>query len=680
MRTSIKVEGMTCVNCVRAIDINLRKLKGVKDVQVSFELGYVYIEFDENILRKEQIKEVIESLGYRASQSMYRERLDLILLLTYIALSAPLIPLMLVHEPWSLYVQFVLASFVQIFGGYGFYRSAYWSLLSGVGNMDMLVAIGSTSAYLYSLFGMLGLLHVHPFFETSALLITFVKIGKYLENRAKEKATRSLKELFGLQTSKVRVIEKDKEVERFVQDVFVGDIIVLKTGEVVPLDVVVFEGTLEVDESLITGESIPVLKDRGEKVLSGSFVISGYAKAKVEKRIGSSYVSFLMRLVEDALKRKPKVQRLADRVSHHFVQFVVILSFAVFTLWYLKSGDFQKSFSFGLSVLVVSCPCAFGIAVPLSVTVGLLKAYRKGLLVKNPEVFERLSELNLMIFDKTGTLTEGKYEVTRIEADKEECINVAYSLSKVSNHPYAKAIKEYCREFGASEIYLSSCKEVPGKGVYCDGYFLGNPKEIGMDSTNSTVVLAKDGKLLASFHIQDRGISEKISQTVKYLKKRNIKIVMVTGDGEDKAKEVAKLLGIDSFYAKVSPEGKLELLELYQKEGYKVGMVGDGINDAPSMAKAYVSFAVGSGADVTKKVCDVVLLSGSGGLKDAFELGDKTYRRIRQNIFWALIYNLLSLPIAGGLLSTYGIVLKPEIAGLMMALSSLSVVLNSVRR
>ncbi len=680
MRLSIKVEGMTCVNCARGIEINLRRLKGIKDVQVSFELGYVYVEFDENILKKEQIKEVIESLGYKVSKSEYGERLDLFFLFTYMILSIPLIPLMFIHEPWSVYVQFILASLVQIFGGYGFYRSAYWSLLSGVGNMDLLVAIGSTSAYLYSLFGMLGLLHVHPFFETPALLITFVKIGKYLESKAKEKATESLRELFGLQTRKVSVMEKGKEVEKPVQDVFVGDIIVLKTGEVVPLDVVVSEGRLEVDESLITGESIPVLKDRGEKVLSGSFVISGYAKAKVEKRIGSSYVSFLMRLVEDALKKKPKVQRLADKVSHYFVQFVVVLSIVVFTLWYLKSGDIQKSFSFGLSVLVVSCPCAFGIAVPLSVTVGLLRAYRKGLLVKNPEVFERLSELNLIILDKTGTLTEGKYKVTKAQLDKEEHINLAYSLSKVSNHPYAKAIKEYCKGFGANEMSLHTCKEVPGRGIYCDEYFLGNPKEIGVDSSNSTVVLAKDGKLLASFHIQDRGISEGTYQAVNYLKKRNIKVVMVTGDNEDRAKEVANLLGIESFYAKVSPEGKLELLELYQKEGYKVGMVGDGINDAPSMAKAYVSFAVGSGADITKKVCDIVLLSGIEGLKDAFELGDKTYRRIRQNIFWALIYNVLSIPIAGGLLSLYGIALKPEIAGLMMALSSLSVVLNSVRR
>ncbi|WP_340695042.1 cation-translocating P-type ATPase [Hydrogenobacter thermophilus] len=678
MKLSLKVDGMTCVNCARSIEINLKRLKGVKKVEVSFELGRVYVEFDEDLLSPENIKDVIETLGYRVSSGVERRDRSLFILFLCVFLSLPFLPLMFFHNYWTVYAEFLLATLIQIIGGYSFYRSAYRSLLSGVGNMDLLVSLGSTSAYLYSLLTMVGLLEGHPFFETSAFLITFVRVGKYLEDRAKEKATGSLRELFGIQTSKVRVLKNNKEEEKPVQDVFIGDIILLKTGELVPLDVIIVEGSLEVDESVITGESKPVLKVPGERILSGSIVLNGFAKARVEKTLGGSYVSLLIKLVENALRQKPKIHRIADKVSHYFVQFVVALSLVVFALWYLKTGDLQKSFSFGLSVLVVSCPCAFGIAVPLALTVGLLRAYKKGLLIKNPSALEKMKDINVLLFDKTGTLTEGKPKLTKAVFYK-EAINIAFSLARTSNHPHAKAIKEYCENLGAGAIDLKNCTEVPGRGVFCDDYFLGNPSELGISSENSATLLAKGNEILAEFHFEE-GIREGVKETLDYLKNRGIKLVMITGDAEDRARKTAQALSIEVFHAKVKPEEKLYLLEVYQKEGYAVGMVGDGINDAPAMAKADVSFAIGSGTDVAKKVCDVVLLSGFGGLKFLFEVADKVSLRIKQNLFWAFFYNALGIPLAAGLFSSYGFVLKPEIAGLMMALSSLSVVINSVRK
>jgi Cu2+-exporting ATPase/Cu+-exporting ATPase len=677
MKASLKVEGMTCVNCARTIEINLKRLKGVKSVEVSFELGRVQVEFDEELLSVENIKEAIESLGYKVSKGAEENNRSLFMLLFCVFISLTFIPLMFFH---NIRVEFVLASVVQVIGGYSFYKSAYRSLISGVGNMDLLVALGSTGAYLYSVLTMLKVLEGSPFFETSVFLITFVRLGKYLEERAKERAVKSLKELFGIQTSKVRLLKQNgKEEERNVQEVFIGDVMLLRTGDLVPLDVYVLEGKVEVDESVITGESKPVLKTTGQRIFSGSLVLNGYAKAKVEKTLAGSYVSLLIKLVEDALKQKPKIHRIADRVAHYFVQVVVIISLLVFTLWYLKTGDLQKSVSFALSVLVISCPCAFGIAVPLVLTVGLLRAYRKGLLVKNPSVLERIKDINLLLLDKTGTLTESIPRVAKAVFYTEDALNLAFSVANASNHPRAKAIREYCKQMKAKTVSVQNCTEVPGEGIYCGDYYLGNPSALGISNKNSTTVLAKGKEIIGEFHLEE-SIKDKVKDALDYLRRKGIRLVMVTGDGEESAKRISTLLGIEEFYAKVKPDDKLAILEKYQSMGYRVGMVGDGINDAPAMAKAHVSFAVGSGTDIAKRVCDVVILSGLQGIKDLFEITDKVSKRIKQNLFWAFFYNTLGIPIAGGLFSSYGIVLKPEIAGLMMVLSSLSIVINSIRK
>jgi Cu2+-exporting ATPase/Cu+-exporting ATPase len=669
MRAVLKVSGMTCVNCAKAIEVSLKKLKGVQEVHVSFELGRVVVEFNEELLDLESIKQVIESLGYKVESAKGKEKNLEVLLFCWFA-SISIMILMLWHTPYSLPLQAILSLLVQAFGGYTFYKGAISSIKVRVGNMDLLVALGSTASLLYSFLSFFKILPGEPFFETSAFLITFVKTGKFLEEWVKSKALKSLRDLFALQTIKVKVLKDGKEELKSPQEVFIGDVILLRSGDMVPLDCKLIEGSLEVDESLISGESLPVKKSVGDKLISGSLVVSGFAKAKVEKGFSSSYANLLVKLVEESLSKKPSLQRLADRFSHYFVQFVVAVSFLAFLLWYLKTGDLRLSVNFSLAVLVVSCPCAFGIAVPLALVMGLLRCYRKGVLVKNPAVFER--QVDIVVLDKTGTLTEGKPQLVDIKLYDETALKLACGLAVASNHPYSIAIRQYCQQKGVSPIELQECKEEPGTGIYSNGLFLGRSEE-------GHVALKEGNRLLAEFFFEDK-LREEAKEVVSYLKRKGIKLFMLTGDKKEKAIKIAKELNIDQFLAEAKPEDKLKVVEELQSKGYRVAVVGDGINDAPAMAKADLSVAIGSGTDLAKRVGDVILLKGLKGLMDFFELKDKTIRRVKENLFWAFFYNTLSIPLAGGLLYSKGFYLKPELAGLLMALSSLSVVLNSVRK
>ena len=667
MKVSLKVSDMTCANCARAIELTLKKLHGVSDVKASFELGRVWVEFNEELLSLENIKETIVSLGYIVEREEVKQYEPYILALCW--LSGVVVMLsMFWHNPWSVYLQTLLATLVQLVGGFKFYRSASYSLKARTGNMDLLVALGSTSALLYSYFALFKFIPEEPLFETSLFLLTFVRTGKFLEERAKRKATGNLRRMLGLQSLRVKVLKEDKEEEKRVYEVFIGDKIVLRTGDMVPLDCRLVKGKVLVDESMLKGESLPVLKEEGDLLLSGSVVLNGYGIAKVEKSFAKSYASLLIKSAESALVKKPKVQRLADRVSHYFVQFVIALSFLVFLLWFFKTGDIQKAITFSLAVMVISCPCAFGIAVPLAIMVGLIRAYQRGVLVKNPEAFEK--KVDILLMDKTGTLTEGKPKVKEVRSYG-DYLDFAYSLSLKSNHPYSVAIREYCQSLGAKQLSLKDCREEVGVGVFCEGYMLGKGK-------NGQTVLAQDGKILAEFYFEE-SIKESAKEVVEYFKRMGIEVILVSGDEEERVKRVAEQLNIEKWFAKRAPQGKLEILEELQAKGYRVAMVGDGTNDAPVLAKADLSFAMGSGTDVAKFSTDVILNSGLVGLKEFFELSQWVRRRIKQNLLWAFGYNVLAMPIAGGVFYPH-LFIKPEFAGLLMALSSLSVVINSLRR
>lgn len=581
--------------------------------------------------------------------------------------------LMFLHHPYSLYIQAFLSLLVQVLGGPKFYKGAIAGLKMRTGNMDLLISIGTTSALIYSFLALFKVIPGEPFFETNAFLISFVRLGKFIEERTKTRALSLLKELFALQSSRVKVWTSSGEIEINVSDLFPGDIIVVKTGDLVPVDGKIVEGLVEVDESLISGESVPILKKKGDNLISGSIIVNGYAKVEVTSQVESSYIGVLIRLIEEALQRKPKIQRLADRVSHYFVQIILLLSVAVFLIWFIKTQELSLSFNFALALLVISCPCAFGLAVPLAIFVGLTRTYKRGILVKDPGGFERAGQIDILILDKTGTITVGKPKVIEFNSLDDKAIEIAFSLALTSQHPYSKAIVEYAKQFNLSPIQLGECREVPGVGIFCGDYFLGrNPSGKGL-------ILREREQILAEIEVEDE-IRVEAKEVLEDIRKRGLGIILATGDTRERASTVAEKLGIETIYAEIKPQDKLKLIEDFQKRGLKVAIVGDGVNDAPAMARADLSFVMAEGVDIAKRVGDVILLSGLRGIVYFFDIADKTRKRIWQNLFWAFIYNIISIPIAGGILYHKGIVLKPEFAGLMMALSSVSVVINSIRR
>ena len=672
MRETLKVEGMTCVNCARTISLVLKKKEGVKKVDVSFELGKVTVEYDDSKISKEEIVRTIETLGYRVVEEKSHD--TKVVLFSGFA-SLLILLSMALNIPYGTPFQLLLSTAVQLIGGWAFYRGAYKSLRNGVANMDVLVSLGTSGAYLYSLLAFLGVIPGSPFFETNALLITFVRGGRLIEERARRRTTSLLRRLMGAQHSEVTVIEEGREVRKPVREVRKGEVLLFRTGDMVLTDGRVLKGSALVSEAVLTGEPEPVPKREGDRVVSGSTVEEGYIEVVAESIYEESYLSKISRLVDEAISEKPKIQRIVDRVSHYFVQGVVLIALATLGFWLYATGDLQKAVQFSLAVLVVACPCALGIATPLAVVVGLSESLKRGVLVKKPSVFEVIPKIDLMVFDKTGTLTEGRFEVVEAKVMDPEALSVAYTAEKVSNHPIARAIREFARREGAKEIPLPDCREEKGRGVRCGDYFVGTRE--GKDSPFKEVVVKRGEKTLALFFLRDK-LREEAGEVVKEVKSLGIRTLIISGDRRDITRKVAEELGFDGFVAEVLPEGKKVEIEKLQRRGHTVGMVGDGINDAPALAQADVSFAMSQGADIAKQAGDVVLLSGIKGLVFALKFGRRVSSKIKQNLFWAFAYNSLGIPVAAGVFYKFGIFLKPEIAGLLMALSSLSVVLNTL--
>jgi len=675
MRKTYRVYGMSCVNCARAIEITLRRTKGVKDVNVSFELGRVEVEFDEDLVSEEEIVRKIEELGYSVEKKKDYER---VLLGFSVISSLFFLASIFVNFPLKTELRLLLSTLVQFTAGWKFYRGAYSSLKKGVGSMDTLVALGTTGAYLYSLLAYFKLINSAPFFETNVFLITFVRFGKFVEEVAKKRATKGLKELVNLSFKKVKVLEGNKEVEKNVREVFKGEKVVYRSGEQVLLDGVVIKGEALVNEAVISGEPVPVLKKKGDEVYSGSIVEKGYIVTKVMKTFESSFINTVRKLVEESLREKPKVQRLSDKVSHYFVLFVVALSLLTFGIWYLNTHDLTRAVQFSLAVLVVSCPCAFGIAVPLAVSVGIYKAVKRGILPKKGSVFETATKVNTLVFDKTGTLTEGKLKVKEFNIP-DEYFEIVYSMEHYSNHPVAKAIREYLKGKVKKEVPLNECEEVLGVGVRCGDYIIGKAELWGERSQNGIIRVGfgTKNKLIGEVILED-SLRKEAREVVRFFKEKGIEVVMLTGDNEENAKRIATELGIEKVIANVKPDEKLKVVKELQKDGKKVCVVGDGVNDAPALAQADLGVAVFEGTDLAKLSGDLVIHKLSS-LPYVFKLSERVYRKIKENLFWAFAYNVTFIPVAAGVFAGKGIYLKPEFAGLLMAFSSVSVVLNTLR-
>ncbi|MCJ7840915.1 heavy metal translocating P-type ATPase [Lederbergia sp. NSJ-179] len=716
-KTELDVFGMTCAACSTRIEKVLNKQEGVKFATVNLTTESATVEYNPEIVDQKALIEKIRNIGYDAKpkteteeKQTYKEK-ELqhkkTKLIISAVLSVPLLLTMLVHlfgmnlpeifmNPWF---QFALATPIQFIIGWQFYVGAYKNLKSGGANMDVLVALGTSAAYFYSLYEALKTIGnptymPHLYFETSAVLITLILFGKYLEARAKSQTTNALSSLLNLQAKEARIIRNGKEIMIPTHEVVVGDRLVVKPGEKIPVDGVVVKGKTSVDESMITGESIPIEKDIDASLIGSTINKNGSIEMEATKVGKDTALASIVKVVEEAQGSKAPIQRLADVISGYFVPIVVGIAILTFIIWiaFVQPGQFEPALVAAIAVLVIACPCALGLATPTSIMVGTGRAAENGILFKGGEHLERTHQLETIVLDKTGTITKGKPEVTDFTGD-EETLQLLASAEKGSEHPLAGAIVAYATENDIDFVEVDEFNAIPGHGIEAKisgkSVLVGNRKlmqnhQVDVGGAEQELIdYEVEGKtaMLIAVNGMYRGIvavadtiKETAPQAIKELQEQGLEVIMLTGDNERTAQAIAKQVGINQVIAQVLPEEKADKVKEIQGRGKKVAMVGDGVNDAPALVTADIGIAIGTGTEVAIEAADVTILGGELLLiPKAIKISHATMKNIRQNLFWAFGYNTAGIPVAAiGLLA-------PWIAGAAMALSSVSVVSNSLR-
>lgn len=699
---------MHCASCQTRIEKVLSRTDGVYEVNVNLATGKMRIKYDENKLDSKKIEDKVKSIGFGAE--LERERntdkdkklkekefasIKRKFILSAI-LTLPLFSIMFfhmagIHVFWDKpEIQFALATIVQFYVGYTFYVGAYKSIKSKAMNMDVLVVMGTSAAYFYSIYNWyIG--HDHFYFESSAMIITLVLLGKMLELRAKSKTGEALMKLMDLAPKEVTVIVDGNTFKKSAKDVKLGDVLLVRPGENISGDGDIVQGKTSVDESMLTGESIPVDKNVGDKVYQGTLNLNGSIEVKVTTDMTETGLSKIIRMVEEAQNQKAPVQRLADKVASIFVPTVIGIAILTFILHRVFGSDVEKSLISAVSVLVIACPCSLGLATPTAIMVGTGKAANEGILIRDAKALENAEKLTAVALDKTGTITKGRPDVVdmiNIRGDKSINNSILYSMEIKSEHPIAMAIVDYFHDNPPKKIN-GSFINIEGRGVgfkiLDKNYYalsIKSIEELGIDidaeirenmRPEATYVgLVEDKELNMLVGLVDE-IKEDSKESIRFLHDMGLKTVMITGDNEKVAQKIAGSAGIDKYYAEVLPEEKvLKVKELMETE--VVGMVGDGINDAPALATADIGFAMGTGTDIAIDSGDITLVGGSlKSVGRAIDISKKTMKTIKQNLFWAFFYNVVGIPIAA-----IGI-LNPMIAGAAMAFSSVSVVTNSLR-
>jgi len=716
-KIELDVFGMTCAACSNRIEKVLNKEKGVKFATVNLTTETASIEYNPGLVDPKALIEKINNVGYDAKpkaeaaekqthkeKELQHQKTKLII---SAVLSAPLLVTMLVHlfnmtipdifmNPWF---QFALATPVQFIIGWQFYVGAYKNLRNGGANMDVLVALGTSAAYFYSLYEAFKTIGnpeymPHLYFETSAVLITLILFGKYLEARAKSQTTNALSSLLNLQAKEARVIRSGEEIMIPVDEVVVGDRLIVKPGEKIPVDGIVVKGRTSVDESMITGESIPIEKEIDASLIGSTINKNGSIEMEATKVGKDTALASIVKVVEEAQGSKAPIQRLADVISGYFVPIVVGIAILTFIVWiaFVQPGQIEPALVAAIAVLVIACPCALGLATPTSIMVGTGRAAESGILFKGGEHLERTHQLNAIVLDKTGTITKGKPEVTDFSGD-DETLQLLASAEKGSEHPLADAIVAYATEKDIDFVEVDEFNAIPGHGIEAkiSGKQLlvgnrklmndhqidieGNEEKLVEFETNgkTAMLIAVDGKYSGIVAVADT-IKESAPQAIKELKEQGLEVIMLTGDNERTAQAIAKQVGIDQVIAQVLPEEKADKVKEIQAQGKKVAMVGDGVNDAPALVTADIGIAIGTGTEVAIEAADLTILGGELLLiPKAIRISHATIKNIRQNLFWAFGYNTAGIPVAAiGLLA-------PWVAGAAMALSSVSVVSNSLR-
>ena len=754
------IKGMHCASCAGIIEKTLKRTDGVYSVEVNYGTEKVKISLDEMRTNPQDLSKKIEPLGYSLvinsenksakemnmtedehkahlgiDQSKAEKLAEIREMRNKVISAIPLAIISILIMFWEILAKYnivsemslfmedsisillpLMAIYTLLFVGKPYLLGFYRFLRYGKANMDTLIGIGTTAAFLYSftitIFGnSLGSFIdiTSTYYDVTIIVITFIALGKYLEAKSKIKTGDAIEKLLNLQAKTALIIRDGKEIEISINDVVHGDLIVIKPGAKIPVDGVISEGNSYIDESMVTGESMPVNKRVGDNVVSGTLNTSGSFIFKATKIGSETMLARIIKMVEDAQGSKAPIQALADKISSIFVPIVLVLAFLALGLWLLVGTQylgFSQALSYGLvsfvGILVIACPCALGLATPTAIIVGVGKGAREGILIKDASTLEKLHKVNTIVVDKTGTITIGKPTLINIENNSElkndEFISIIASIENKSEHPIAHAIVNYAKEKNLQISDISDFQNIQGKGIKGNinnkEYYIGNAKlidDLGIKFDISVlekytaegktpVILAISDKVLGFVMVADE-IKNEAKQAIKDLHKLGIRVVMLTGDDERTAKHIASLAGIDDIVAHVLPQDKLNKIKELQEQGKVVAMAGDGVNDAPALAQADVGIAMATGTDVAIESAGITLLHGDiSKLVKAINLSKITMRGIKQNLFWAFFYNILGIPLAGGLFyPIFGWLLSPVFAGLAMAFSSVSVVGNSLR-
>ncbi len=743
--TTLALKGMSCASCANSIEKAIQQVPGVNRAEVNFAAELASVDFDERNTSLTAIQSAVADAGYEAAvkeeglsmgeedaQAQAERKMQQRSLLTKVIVSGTIglvlilgtLPMMLgvaipgwpmfLHNPW---LQLVFATPVLFWCGQSFFVGAWKAFTHRAANMNTLVALGTGAAYLYSLFVTLfpsfltdqGLA-LEVYYEAAVVIIALLLLGRYLENRARGQTSDAIRQIMGLQANTARVIRQGEEVDLPLAEVVVDDIIIVRPGEKIPVDGEVTEGSSAVDESMVTGEPVPVKKGPGEEVIGATINKTGSFKFKASRVGKDTVLAQIVQLVQAAQGSKAPIQKLADQVTGWFVPVVIAIAILTFVVWFNIVGNATLALLTTVGVLIIACPCALGLATPTSIMVGTGKGAENGILIKDAESLERSHKLQTIVVDKTGTLTEGKPTVTdyltvRGTADSNEIklLQMAAAVERNSEHPLAEAVVNYAESQGVEKRKLATVQDfdaVTGRGVQgiVEGHLIqiGTERwmqDLGIDThslqaqrqtweaaAKTTAWMAVDGKAEALM-----GISDALKKTsvgaIRALQKMGLEVVMLTGDNQQTAAAIAAAVGIRRFFAEVRPDQKAAQIQQLQAENKQVAMVGDGINDAPALAQADVGISIGTGTDVAISASDITLISGDlRGIVTAIQLSRATISNIRQNLFFAFVYNVLGIPIAAGVLyPVFGWLLSPVIAGAAMAFSSVSVVTNALR-